>query len=860
MIGPPDLDRPEDRAVPIPVPQQPPVPMAQANAPMPGWDPTVTPIFGARAAVPPLPPGAPAPVMPTLPARPLRASGAPAPVMKVAADAGVPALMDALDALWAEHSAGMMPVAQPPLPQSVIPPATMATQAPTTLVAPSSPQAAAGHTPRFTNPMPGAPNPLGAGTLAYGGMRAPGMGDAMKYASDNILDVTNTHREPPSRPAGPPMHRMYGGKRVRIAYGPVTHTDGKFTSPGRVGPVKTAAGAELLLPGLALGGLGAIGGAGAAMAPRGHRMEGAYRALSRAGHIAGGALPGAVLGAIPGAAAGGATGSPIGTAIGAGAGALGGGVLGGMAGNALWDWSMPQPTWERYRASSDKDDDGIAREHKDDERRVRVKSAVDYNAIAANRYASRGSTPPDITGSTPGANPYRQPAAPSPSASMPNLAPMNAAVSQANRTAMDAWRRDTIAGTKNPALAAALRSLPDRSSPTSAGAPAPVSASQRPGAGVSPPPPPARPDPAQLARAGAPGEQLALAQFDRRVNDPILNGPYARGRAAPYTGNPQLASSMAANAARLRGLRGGAPQPGLPLARGPAPAPAPPAPRPVSPAATAGATLAAAPTLLPQPVQRPPAPATLPENVFAPAAPGLARPPAQTADDAMPDGIRAKSSATSLHRELSPDEEEAVATGRARFLPDLITGAGTPLPATLASPAAGGVLHGLGGAALGSAAGYGLGLLGGQPALGAAAGGLLGGAGGAAHGYLSRRRWNQDAVDLMRRLPPGATLRDYEADAGEGYPQDQLQNLRAMRYIARDLADASHNKGASLGAPVAIGTGRSLSLDLVPARKRRMNPLPGRDREEPEFFGLAGGTQATPPVDPMKGLAARRMG
>jgi hypothetical protein len=193
MIGPPDLDRPEDRAVPIPVPQQPPVPMAQANAPMPGWDPTVTPIFGARAAVPPLPPGAPAPVMPTLPARPLRASGAPAPVMKVAADAGVPALMDALDALWAEHSAGMMPVAQPPLPQPVIPPATMATQAPTTLVAPSSPQAAAGHTPRFTNPMPGAPNPLGAGTLAYGGMRAPGMGDAMKYAAVPAATMAAPH-------------------------------------------------------------------------------------------------------------------------------------------------------------------------------------------------------------------------------------------------------------------------------------------------------------------------------------------------------------------------------------------------------------------------------------------------------------------------------------------------------------------------------------------------------------------------------------------------------------------------------------------------------------------------------------------
>jgi hypothetical protein len=39
----------------------------------------------------------------------------------------------------------------------------------------------------------------------------------------------------------------------------------------------------------------------------------------------------------------------------------------------------------------------------------------------------------------------------------------------------------------------------------------------------------------------------------------------------------------------------------------------------------------------------------------------------------------------------------------------------------------------------------------------------------------------------MRRLPEGATYRDYQSDAGNDYDMDQAQNMRAMRYIAKDL-------------------------------------------------------------------------
>ena len=47
----------------------------------------------------------------------------------------------------------------------------------------------------------------------------------------------------------------------------------------------------------------------------------------------------------------------------------------------------------------------------------------------------------------------------------------------------------------------------------------------------------------------------------------------------------------------------------------------------------------------------------------------------------------------------------------------------------------------------------------------------------------------------MRRLPEGATYRDYQSDAGNDYDMDQAQNMRAMRYIAKDL---THQKEATM--------------------------------------------------------------
>ena len=161
-------------------------------------------------------------------------------------------------------------------------------------------------------------------------------------------------------------------------------------------------------------------------------------------------------------------------------------------------------------------------------------------------------------------------------------------------------------------------------------------------------------------------------------------------------------------------------------------------------------------------------------------------------DDRRRKHSHAKRAATMLHRELSEDEDNQIADSASRPFSDLIWGAGTPLARTMSSPGAGAAIHGGVGAALGGVAGAGIGSLAGSPEAGAAVGAGLGAIAGGTHGYLARSQWNQNTADLMRRLPQGATYRDYQADKGDGYDRDQVQNIRAMRYIARDLANAPH--------------------------------------------------------------------
>jgi hypothetical protein len=147
-----------------------------------------------------------------------------------------------------------------------------------------------------------------------------------------------------------------------------------------------------------------------------------------------------------------------------------------------------------------------------------------------------------------------------------------------------------------------------------------------------------------------------------------------------------------------------------------------------------------------------------------------------------------------VHRSLSPEERAEVEAAEGRMIPSLFQGYGTPLPEMMSSPG----WSGAGGAALGGLVGGGLGLgLGGGP-VGAGLGGLAGAGLGGLLGYQGRQASNAGIVDLMRRLPPGATRRDYLADQA----------------VAGDLNRATwsgmgHDIGGALMARDKMGSARS---------------------------------------------------
>lgn len=109
--------------------------------------------------------------------------------------------------------------------------------------------------------------------------------------------------------------------------------------------------------------------------------------------------------------------------------------------------------------------------------------------------------------------------------------------------------------------------------------------------------------------------------------------------------------------------------------------------------------------------------------------------------------------------DFTPEEQTAVSEGESQWLPKLIQTDSTPIPEMMASPGKQSVLAGL----LGGAAGGGIGY-----AIGGARGAALGGLGGAAVGglgrFLHQKKENEHLAETMRRLPIGATKRDYDAE------------------------------------------------------------------------------------------------
>lgn len=167
---------------------------------------------------------------------------------------------------------------------------------------------------------------------------------------------------------------------------------------------------------------------------------------------------------------------------------------------------------------------------------------------------------------------------------------------------------------------------------------------------------------------------------------------------------------------------------------------------------------------------------------------------------------------TGKKRDLSPEELALVEQGQRRWLPKLFPSYSTPPHELMASPLKSGLigaipggllgagLGGVGGAVLGGLAGKALGhdqalSAAGGAGLGAIGGGLLGaGTTGVVSG-LNQRAENENILDLMKRLPPGATRRDlmsdpaYQADVDRSLSAANTNSLGNSLILASLLRD-----------------------------------------------------------------------
>jgi hypothetical protein len=215
----------------------------------------------------------------------------------------------------------MQPKAPTALAGMATTPSQMATQmaGPTGWRPPSRPPVAAQPGP-MTGPQAGINARPGGGMMPFGG-RTQGIAAPRAASVGSLAQGTQPFR-PGSTPQGNgglsklseaaeklmPHEGLFNGRKVRIQRGPVTQTNGKFSTMGRH---KAAALDEKLM-----------------------------HILARGGFVAAGAVPGAILGGIAGDEAGQevSDAAELGIGFSPGAtGALAGGAAGGMLGNALYD-------------------------------------------------------------------------------------------------------------------------------------------------------------------------------------------------------------------------------------------------------------------------------------------------------------------------------------------------------------------------------------------------------------------------------------------------------------------------------------------------------------------------------------------
>lgn len=134
-------------------------------------------------------------------------------------------------------------------------------------------------------------------------------------------------------------------------------------------------------------------------------------------------------------------------------------------------------------------------------------------------------------------------------------------------------------------------------------------------------------------------------------------------------------------------------------------------------------------------------------------------------------------------RELSEEETKKVEDRKRSLLPTFFPNYSDSPAVNMYSPALPTIGAGLGGAGIGALLGTALAGEG-NKGLGAAGGALgLGGA-LALLAYLKRNQENANIEEIMRRLPRGATLRDYEADPLVQKNQDRQAQMALMAALA----------------------------------------------------------------------------
>lgn len=205
---------------------------------------------------------------------------------------------------------------------------------------------------------------------------------------------------------------------------------------------------------------------------------------------------------------------------------------------------------------------------------------------------------------------------------------------------------------------------------------------------------------------------------------------------------------------------------------------------------------------------------------------------------------------------LEPDEEAEVAAGKSQWFPKIIQHDDTPIPSMLASPGKHSVLTGLmgalGGGAIGAGLAYGATKLfpdkvpqvsGGAEGMMIRSGirGALGGAlGFGALGYKNQDARNAHIEEGMRRLPPGATKRDFNNE-------EMLTRAMTEKFAARKPGLAMQPQGydAMEGALGFYDAARSLAR---PTDRDLGSAGLNRDKFNTHLGNIADQLVSTPPA------------